>query len=184
MVSYSSKMLPRQSLKVVLILIVVEDGLVLRVMKSISVNLRGLNPYCSGRWSRTDATTDLDKMKLVLILIVVEDGLVPDGSTGVTNGDRFVLILIVVEDGLVLTKRDAYRTDITVLILIVVEDGLVLLVALGALLVTIVLILIVVEDGLVLLIMRIFMIILMIVLILIVVEDGLVHNHINRSDLA
>ena len=37
----------------------------------------GLNPYCSGRWSRTHAfgTVELSNAK-VLILIVVEDGLV------------------------------------------------------------------------------------------------------------
>ena len=37
----------------VLILIVVEDGLV-RIGKTVSsVIAKGLNPYCSGRWSRT-----------------------------------------------------------------------------------------------------------------------------------
>ena len=37
----------------------------------------GLNPYCSGRWSRTYAGMILKKLGLnVLILIVVEDGLV------------------------------------------------------------------------------------------------------------
>ena len=37
-----------------------------------------LNPYCSGRWSRTTKQLD-DQLKelSVLILIVVEDGLVP-----------------------------------------------------------------------------------------------------------
>ena len=63
--------------KIVLILIVVEDGLVhfksFRVMKSISV---------------------------VLILIVVEDGLVRLLDL-ILNGRLLVLILIVVEDGLV-----------------------------------------------------------------------------------
>ena len=38
----------------VLILIVVEDGLVLyKHFKSLSKWQKRLNPYCSGRWSRT-----------------------------------------------------------------------------------------------------------------------------------
>ena len=37
-----------------------------------------LNPYCSGRWSRTgNALLESPKRIGVLILIVVEDGLVP-----------------------------------------------------------------------------------------------------------
>ena len=38
---------------VVLILIVVEDGLVHEVGMADVTNDKGLNPYCSGRWSRT-----------------------------------------------------------------------------------------------------------------------------------
>ena len=37
----------------VLILIVVEDGLVLSKPSTSSSSEAGLNPYCSGRWSRT-----------------------------------------------------------------------------------------------------------------------------------
>ena len=37
----------------VLILIVVEDGLVLQFPKLLDYNNKRLNPYCSGRWSRT-----------------------------------------------------------------------------------------------------------------------------------
>ena len=38
-----------------------------------------LNPYCSGRWSRTDGDIRHTAMSArVLILIVVEDGLVPE----------------------------------------------------------------------------------------------------------
>ena len=37
----------------VLILIVVEDGLVPRVVFRGEMFKGGLNPYCSGRWSRT-----------------------------------------------------------------------------------------------------------------------------------
>ena len=39
--------------KNVLILIVVEDGLVHVSVDGIELTFRGLNPYCSGRWSRT-----------------------------------------------------------------------------------------------------------------------------------
>ena len=38
---------------IVLILIVVEDGLVLRVLPNLQMMRGSLNPYCSGRWSRT-----------------------------------------------------------------------------------------------------------------------------------
>ena len=37
----------------VLILIVVEDGLVPAVQAALNGKATGLNPYCSGRWSRT-----------------------------------------------------------------------------------------------------------------------------------
>ena len=40
-------------LRGVLILIVVDNGLVLTVMLLIILILIGLNPYCSGQWSRT-----------------------------------------------------------------------------------------------------------------------------------
>ena len=39
--------------KQVLILIVVEDGLVLKMEMRTKQNNISLNPYCSGRWSRT-----------------------------------------------------------------------------------------------------------------------------------
>ena len=43
--------------------------------------VRGLNPYCSGRWSRTyDKIVEINVKNVVLILIVVEDGLVPINS--------------------------------------------------------------------------------------------------------
>ena len=62
----------------VLILIVVEDGLVLLFLFDLKTkSLESLNPYCSGRWSRTNENGNEDKAKQVLILIVVEDGLVP-----------------------------------------------------------------------------------------------------------
>ena len=60
-----------------------------------------LNPYCSGRWSRTKELNKIRKdAGLVLILIVVEDGLVQlHLNTPIST--LSVLILIVVEDGLV-----------------------------------------------------------------------------------
>ena len=38
---------------IVLILIVVEDGLVPALLTTVQCLLHSLNPYCSGRWSRT-----------------------------------------------------------------------------------------------------------------------------------
>ena len=62
-----------------------------------------LNPYCSGRWSRTLMTLYHSQLLLqVLILIVVEDGLVQLYLAAKEAASK-VLILIVVEDGLVPT---------------------------------------------------------------------------------
>ena len=85
-----------------------------------------LNPYCSGRWSRTLGVWQFFTIKwIVLILIVVEDGLVHSRRNKSDNQHQ-VLILIVVEDGLV--HRDVIVDyEHKVLILIVVEDGLVLI---------------------------------------------------------
>ena len=60
-----------------------------------------LNPYCSGRWSRTWALLNYQRSSLVLILIVVEDGLVLVSVNEFRALAELVLILIVVEDGLV-----------------------------------------------------------------------------------
>ena len=86
-----------------------------------------LNPYCSGRWSRTLISSIVKTHLLtVLILIVVEDGLVQPPKL-YSNGDYNVLILIVVEDGLVHCEVCELNPNWkNVLILIVVEDGLVL----------------------------------------------------------
>ena len=63
--------------KAVLILVVVDDGLVPHKDLLMCVLSQSLNPYCSGRWSRTEAKKIKKEHKLaVLILIVVEDGLV------------------------------------------------------------------------------------------------------------
>ena len=54
-----------------------EDGLVHIRHTAMSARQIGLNPYCSGRWSRTHISKfDLLSVSAVLILIVVEDGLV------------------------------------------------------------------------------------------------------------
>ena len=63
----------------VLILIVVEDGLVLKAHKLPAWDeRRRLNPCCSGRWSCTWSKNQTKNINnLVLILIVVDNGLVP-----------------------------------------------------------------------------------------------------------
>ena len=65
----------------------------------------GLNPYCSGRWSRTNEQFHYFRFRSVLILIVVEDGLVLCNVQDYKRGLWKVLILIVVEDGLVLAAE-------------------------------------------------------------------------------
>ena len=88
--------------KAVLILVVVDDGLVPHKDLLMCVLSQSLNPYCSGRWSRTEAKKIKKEHKLaVLILIVVEDGLVLFGAKLSDGRNISVLILIVVEDGLV-----------------------------------------------------------------------------------
>ena len=56
MVSYVDIETLTQYGNAVLILIVVEDGLVLGLEKMYKADLGCLNPYCSGRWSRTSST--------------------------------------------------------------------------------------------------------------------------------
>ena len=73
-------------------------------IKSVAMftNNGSLNPYCSGRWSRTNAAKTVSaEVTEVLILIVVEDGLVLLLVSHLED-NMVVLILIVVEDGLVL----------------------------------------------------------------------------------
>ena len=70
-----------------------------------------LNPYCSGRWSRTGSLeTDANTPRRVLILIVVDNGLVHNLLVHRTERLQ-VLILVVVEDGLVPMKR-SFDVDI------------------------------------------------------------------------
>ena len=45
-----------------------------------SVALMGLNPYCSGQWSRTYVEINTYYDENVLILIVVDNGLVLDNA--------------------------------------------------------------------------------------------------------
>ena len=47
----------------VLILIVVEDGLVLVVPSQYGNSVQCLNPYCSGRWSRTSLMNIVKKIQ-------------------------------------------------------------------------------------------------------------------------
>ena len=77
MVSYHCKSQCHVCLTDVLILVVVDNGLVLLNKLVMTLSYVRLNPYCSGRWSRTEILSD-ESMELltVLILIVVDNGLV------------------------------------------------------------------------------------------------------------
>ena len=57
-------------------LVVVEDGLVQCAEAYDKAVKDSLNPYCSGRWSRTHSPSRNGSSRSVLILIVVDDGLV------------------------------------------------------------------------------------------------------------
>ena len=43
----------KEAFEIVLILVVMEDGLVQCMTGANSLGRKGLNPYCSGQWSRT-----------------------------------------------------------------------------------------------------------------------------------
>ena len=124
MVSYNYWVNSKKYESVVLILVVVEDGLVLRKLMAHQT-MPSLNPCCSGRWSRTWLwLQSMLARLLVLILVVVEDGLVH--QIGIWRKCTVeVLILVVVEDGLVQAIRNLFVGCTMVLILVVVEDGLV-----------------------------------------------------------
>ena len=87
-----------------------EDGLVPTKSARGKIWSECLNPYCSGRWSRTGNQLSHRRYSLVLILIVVEDGLVLAVSFPNTVELTTVLILIVVEDGLVQATKHQDRT--------------------------------------------------------------------------
>ena len=81
MVSYEHRFNEIHNEDNVLILIVVEDGLVQSLYILMDSWDACLNPYCSGRWSRTHSAMSASQLEAaVLILIVVEDGLVPNWS--------------------------------------------------------------------------------------------------------
>ena len=64
--------------RVVLILVVMEDGLVPLHNTSKVSTQQSLNPCCDGRWSRTCCLVlQSHLLESVLILVVMEDGLVP-----------------------------------------------------------------------------------------------------------
>ena len=96
-----------------------------------------LNPYCSGRWSRTSFSNSFKRNSCsVLILIVVEDGLVLQlllssskyvvslnpycsgrwsrtwSDKKLTQQEGGVLILIVVEDGLVPLELQGVKPEV------------------------------------------------------------------------
>ena len=98
----------------------------------VSYNLRnamaitniGLNPCCSGQWSRTFIFFQEQSPRIVLILVVVDNGLVQ------ANGQQViavyeVLILVVVDNGLVQFNQAVFGWLQVVLILVVVDNGLV-----------------------------------------------------------
>ena len=60
----------------VLILVVVDNGLVPRSKSNDFDKQKGLNPCCSGQWSRTSQMSLLWWLRDVLILVVVDNGLV------------------------------------------------------------------------------------------------------------
>ena len=77
MVSYNEVSLQWRINQCVLILVVVDDGLVRKDAGLNELNADGLNPCCSGRWSRTkNIGSKGTKNRKVLILVVVDDGLV------------------------------------------------------------------------------------------------------------
>ena len=78
-----------------------EDGLASVWLMYWTMTLTSLNPYCSGRWSRTVQDYKRSLWEKVLILIVMEDGLIQTFKT-LKIMKISVLILVVVDDGLVL----------------------------------------------------------------------------------
>ena len=109
----------------VLILIVVEYGLGVADRANADIITEGLNPYCSGIWSRRELLKCMSNgASLVLILIVVEYGLGVVLQRILKDSFRIVLILIVVEYGLGVFNCLTKIFINYVLILIVVEYGL------------------------------------------------------------
>ena len=90
--------------KWVLILVVVDNGLVPWSNMLFGEKNGSLNPCCSGQWSRTANIVLSLGDNVVLILVVVDNGLVHDWSSS-PNSNCTVLILVVVDNGLVLSKE-------------------------------------------------------------------------------
>ena len=76
-----------------------DNGLVPRTINASKTIEGGLNPCCSGQWSRTAIWRFTHGCYNVLILIVVDNGLEPIAAE-VTEVVAEVLILIVVDNGL------------------------------------------------------------------------------------
>ena len=119
----------------VLILVVVDDGLVPKLILLRKGENICLNPCCSGRWSSTRMVKyGLTAIIMVLILVVVDDGLVlllyaypvpclmvslnpccsgrwssTESCHRLAQVVMTVLILVVVDDGLVLNSRSGMR---------------------------------------------------------------------------
>ena len=83
------------------ILVLGEDGLGEPLSSTTKPKSTGLNPCCSGRWSRRICHEEIWRYQIpVLILVLVEDGLGELSFKHILNYSRQVLILVVVEDGL------------------------------------------------------------------------------------
>ena len=84
--------------KVVLILVVMEDGF--GVVKNFmnKAEVRGLNPCCNGRWFRRYIEYNKSQKNSVLILVVMEDGFGGNMEFLFSKWSD-VLILVVMEDG-------------------------------------------------------------------------------------
>lgn len=78
MVSYNDELHTFSRSTAVLILVVVNNGLVLYQTWKKAFYKMGLNPYCSGRWSRTTNNGSVSIRFTVLILVVMDDGLKPN----------------------------------------------------------------------------------------------------------
>ena len=110
----------------VLILIVVDNGLVQNGSRTVVMNTIGLNPYCSGQWSRTVGRNgDVRHTAMCLNPYCSGQWSRTDGTSESKCVKLTVLILIVVDNGLVLINEANSDIADDVLILIVVDNGLV-----------------------------------------------------------
>ena len=70
-------------------------------MAKVSVGKNGLNPCCSGRWSRTNLISSMPIMRLRLNPCCSGRWSRTGGNLAIRQVSMGVLILVVVEDGLV-----------------------------------------------------------------------------------